>query len=170
VKDDDYSLSSDDEDEDLSNYLEHKWSFIEMVHVDRTVKDGITKGYSVHASSRGRWSQHGFAVKQALFSSSTHWGTRPEPPFVPFPFQVTYDLNILPPVALPLTADRNGIILSEESLRICSLLAEKLSMAFFRSLGTAAVRGQRTFFESMAALGKDEGTPFLRALNEFLGV
>lgn len=151
-------------DDELSNYMTHQWSYIETVYVDRSVKTRqIEESFSFTVNSEGRWSQHGFSVEHSLFGRNT------TPPYISFPFPVRYDLNVLPPLALPLTADRNAIVLTDEARRICDHLTEIISLAFFQTLGTALVRANESFFRTIVAKGKDETGAFLAALNRFIG-
>lgn len=158
IEDEDY----DESDEDLSDYLSHTWGKITRVFVDKSLKTGqVEHGYGTQVQSEGRWSQHGFSVAHPLFGEHTE-------PQVPFAFPVSYDLNVIPPLAFPLTADRNAIVLSDEARRICNGFSETISLAFFQTVGTAVVRAKERFFRKLAGDEKEESQPFLQALDKFL--
>ncbi len=70
VEHDDY----DDEQEDLRNYVRQRFGYIQHIHVDRTIKEGITEGYSVEVGSQGRWTQQGFWVPYPIFPAHYRYG------------------------------------------------------------------------------------------------
>lgn len=155
-------FNEDEFDEDLSDYLKHDWAKVTRVFVDKSLKTGDTEhGYGTEVESAGRWSQHGFSVSHPLF------GDRAEPK-IPFPFPVSYDLNVMPPLAFPLTVDRKAIVVSEEARRLCNVVSETISLAFLQVLGKAVVRGKEQFFRRLARADSAKSQPFLRALDKFL--
>jgi hypothetical protein len=166
LESDDY----DDEEKDLRDSLRQRFGFIQHIHVDRTIKEGITEGFSVEVGSQGRWTQQGFYVPYPIFPehySYGEWGSSNDPS-VHFPFAVWYDLDLSGDFILPLSADRKSVLPTDSAWAICDRICAVFMNLLFGAIGKDSVRkGRNLFEESVKMPPLRSAANLLKILNGF---
>ena len=85
-----------------------------------------------------------------------------------FPLPVWYDLDLSGKFTLSLSADRKSILPFDTTYAACKRISNALAKTLFEALGSATVRANLPFFESVTKLEPTRAKPFSQALKQFL--
>ncbi|MCG3158163.1 MAG: Chaperone protein HtpG [bacterium] len=135
--------------------------------ITTTLKSGNTEEVSsMDVNSGGRWSQQGILVDCPIFPQYDYYGRRKKPITIPFPFPIEYDIDLSGEFVLPLSADRNNVLPSDDTNQVCKKIALIIIELMFQELGTKRVRANRKFFEKIFKKRGDENA--LNLLKNFV--